>query len=138
MNRSELQRLSRLRAAEARVLLDNGYFAGAYYLLGYSLECALKACIAKQVTRYDFPDLGRVRDSYTHDLGRLLGVSGLKDEFEIELRTNPAFAVNWAIVQGWSESSRYDVAIRDSTARDFYSAVTTRRNGVLPWLTRRW
>ncbi|RLC09228.1 MAG: DNA-binding protein, partial [Deltaproteobacteria bacterium] len=26
-------------------MLDNGYFNGAYYLLGYSVECTLKACI---------------------------------------------------------------------------------------------
>jgi hypothetical protein len=47
MNRNDLQNLSRLREKEAKVLLDNGCFAGAYYLLGYAVECALKACIAK-------------------------------------------------------------------------------------------
>jgi hypothetical protein len=68
MNRNDLQNLSRLRGKEAKVLLENGYFAGAYYLLGYAVECALKACIAKQIRRYDFPDLTFVRDSHTHNI----------------------------------------------------------------------
>ena len=38
-----------------KALLDGGYPAGAYYLMGYAVECALKACIAKQTKRYDFP-----------------------------------------------------------------------------------
>ena len=49
LNRDNLQRVSDLRAEEARLLLDNGHYPGAYYLLGYAVECALKACIAKQV-----------------------------------------------------------------------------------------
>jgi hypothetical protein len=47
MNRNDFQKISRLRVKEAKALLDNGYPAGAYYLMGYAVECALKACIAK-------------------------------------------------------------------------------------------
>ncbi|MCH9011178.1 MAG: HEPN domain-containing protein, partial [Chloroflexi bacterium] len=79
MNRADLQEISSLRVEEARVLLRNGYYSGAYYLIGYAVECALKACIAKQIRRYDFPDRKLVNDSYTHDLEKLLGVSGLKE-----------------------------------------------------------
>ena len=34
---------------DARALLAAGCWAGAYYLAGYALECALKACILKFV-----------------------------------------------------------------------------------------
>ncbi len=37
-------------------MLNAGYPDGAYYPAGYSVECGLKACIAKGVQRYDFPD----------------------------------------------------------------------------------
>ncbi len=47
MNRSDLQNLATIRLRDAEVLLDNGRYDGAYYLLGYVIECALKACIAK-------------------------------------------------------------------------------------------
>src|SRR5262249_10273775 len=56
MTRADLQQLSRLRRREARVLLDAGHSAGAYYLVGYAVECALKACIARSTRRYDFPE----------------------------------------------------------------------------------
>ena len=138
MNRADLQEISRLRVKEARVLLQNGYYSGAYYLLGYAVECALKACIAKQVRRYEFPDRKLVNDSYTHDLERLLGISGLKEELDSESAGNPSLQRYWTIVKDWSEQSRYNSDISENAARDLYSAVTARRNGVLSWLMRLW
>ena len=138
MNRTDLQRLARLREQEAKVLLDNGCFAGAYYLLGYAVECALKACIAKQIRRYDFPDRRLVNDSYTHDLEKLLNVSGMKSAMQSETQTNPNLAVNWTIVKDWSEQSRYSNNISEIMARNFFSAVTEKGSGVLLWLRKRW
>jgi hypothetical protein len=138
MNRNSLQRISRLRVREAGILLKNGCFSGAYYLLGYAIECAFKACIAKQIKRYDFPDRKLINDSYTHDLEKLLGVSGLKVEYQTEIQSNPGLEINWAIVKDWSEQSRYSTDISETMARDFYSAVTARKNGVLTWLRKWW
>lgn len=138
MNRTDLQNLSRLRDKEAKVLLENQWFAGAYYLLGYAVECALKACIAKQIQRYDFPDRKLVNDSHTHDLEKLLNISGLKEALQRETRMHPLLAVNWTIVKDWSEQSRYDHRIAEIMARNFYSAVTSRGSGVLTWLRKRW
>lgn len=138
MNRNSLQRISRLRVREAGILLKNGCFSGAYYLLGYAIECAFKACIAKQIKRYDFPDRKLINDSYTHDLEKLLGVSGLKVEYQKEIQSNPGLEINWAIVKDWSEQSRYSTDISETMARDFYSAVTARKNGVLTWLRKWW
>ena len=127
-----------MRVKEAKVLLDNGYFSGAYYILGYAVECALKACIAKQIRRYDFPDRRLINDSYTHDLDRLLSVSGLIYELRRERRANSALDVNWGIVEDWKVDSRYETGVSESKARDLFAAVTARRGGVLPWLKRRW
>jgi hypothetical protein len=137
MNRNDLQALSRLRLREAKVLLDNDCFEGAYYLAGYAVECALKACIAKQIKRYDFPDKKVVTDSYSHDIVKLIQVSGLKAQHDIEMR-NPAFALNWAIVKDWSEQVRYSRSISRIQTQDLYSAITVRRNGVMPWLRKWW
>src|SRR5215813_8542265 len=138
MNRADLQRLSRLREHEAQVLLDNGCFAGAYYLLGYAIECALKVCVAKQIRRYDFPDRKLVNDSYTHDLEKLLNISGMKNVMGSEIQTNPNLAVNWAIVKDWSEQSRYNNNISEIMARNVFSAITEKSSGVLSWLRKRW
>ena len=138
MNRADFQAISRLRVQEARALLQNGYYSGAYYLAGYAVECALKACIAKQTRRHDFPDRKLVNDSYTHNLERLLGVSGLKEELDSDSAGNPTLEQNWAIAKEWSEQSRYNTDIPENAARDLFSAVTARRNGVLSWLMRWW
>lgn len=138
MNRSDLQRLTRIRLREARVLLTNGHYQGAYYLLGYAVECALKACIARQTRRYDFPDRKLVNDSYTHDLSKLLSVSGLEPEYRKESDNNPTFELNWTIVKDWSEQSRYTVSVNKTRAADFRSAVVGRRHGILPWLQKWW
>lgn len=138
MNRNDLQRLARLRVSEAKSLLDNNHFPGAYYLLGFSIECAFKACIAKQFRRHDFPDLRLVRDSYSHNLERLLQLSGLGLDFKTARRDNPSLELNWSIVKDWSVESRYEWSVSERTVRDFYQAVNTRTNGVLPWLRARW
>jgi hypothetical protein len=51
-----LQRLAKERVAEAKILLAARKWSGAYYLVGYAVEFALKACIAKRVKAEDFPD----------------------------------------------------------------------------------
>ncbi len=138
MNRTELQQLTKIRVREAKVLLDNRCYAGAYYLLGYALECAFKSCIAKQTRKYDFPDKALAKKVFTHDLNELLKLSGLSVEHQKECRTNRSFEVNWTIVKDWSEESRYFNAITINQAKELRSAVVSRRSGVLPWLQKWW
>lgn len=54
MNRKTFQVLANLRIREAQALLRAKEFSGAYYLVGYAVECGLKACIAKGVKKHDF------------------------------------------------------------------------------------
>jgi HEPN domain-containing protein len=137
MNRADLQRVTRLRVQEAHTLLMDGRFPGAYYLMGYAVECALKACVAKQTRRYDFPDKKLANDVYTHDLEKLLQVAELTRVFEADRRASLELELSWAIVKDWSEGARYETGITGSQARDLYSACTG-RNGVLPWVRKRW
>jgi HEPN domain-containing protein len=137
LKRTDFQQIAKQRVAEAKALLDAGHHQGAYYLVGYTVECALKSCVAKQVNRCDFPDRKLAEKAFTHDLGQLLKVAGLELQFEQDRHANPALDVNWAIVKDWSETSRYDLGINALQARDLYSAVAG-RNGVFPWLRKRW
>ena len=138
MNRSDLQKLASLRIKEAKTLLDNDHCEGAYYLAGYSVECALKSCIAKKTRRYDFPDKKLVNESYKHDLKALVKVAGLEDRLKEEIESNREFDKNWAVVKDWTEESRYKTAIMESLARDLYTAIVNKKNGVLPWLKKVW
>lgn len=138
MNRTVLQAISRERRREAAALLHSRLFPGAYYLVGYAVECALKACIAKQTNKHDFPNRRLATDCWTHDLEKLVQLAGIKQDLDRDMKTSPALQVNWAIVKDWSESDRYDITITAAQARDLYSACTRRRNGLLPWIQSRW
>lgn len=138
MNRSDLRRLAKLRIQEVKILLDHGCFEGAYYLAGYAIECGLKACIARQTKRFDFPDLELVRASYTHKLRDLIKVAGLQTDFQKEIKSNKSFETNWAVVKDWSEKGRYRTRISEAEAGDLYSAIMNRKNGVFLWLKKRW
>jgi len=138
MHRFDLQKMAEERVADAAALLDAGRFQAAYYLCGYAVECALKACIAKQVREFDFPDRKVVNDSHVHNLAKLLDVSGLMPLHREEESLNRSFAENWGIVKDWSEASRYNAAITETKARILFLAVTDPTNGVLAWLKKQW
>jgi HEPN domain-containing protein len=137
VNRAALQAISRVRLGDARVLLQSGNYEGAYYLCGYVIECGLKACIAKQTKRYDFPDRKTVADSYTHDLARLVRISELELALNREIQADGVFSRYWTVVKDWSEDSRYQRRTAQE-ARDLYEAVSDRRHGVLRWIRRHW
>lgn len=135
VNRKDLQVLVNLRIREAQILFDATEYSGAYYLAGYAVECALKACIAKKSKRYDFPDKKTVIDSYTHDLVTLARLSGLK--VELEGQTDPDLKKNWDIVLNWSEESRYRL-MGQLASKEMISAIIQRSHGVLPCIKRHW
>lgn len=71
MNRRDFQELARVRLREAGALLRARHYDGAYYLAGYAVECALKACLARKVRRHEFPPkVGCVSQMYDHDASR--------------------------------------------------------------------
>lgn len=139
MNRSDFQRLAELRLTEGKALLDAGHYAGAYYLLGYAAECALKACIAKKTRRYDFPPERKdYEEIYTHDLVKLLKQSGQEIAFQKACKTDRILDQNWTTVKDWKETSRYDLNISSSRSRDLYVALNQNSHGVLKWLKKWW
>ena len=138
MNRGDFQLLTRERRREASSLLKQGHSLGAYYLMGYAIECALKACIAKQTKKHDFPDKRLAQQPHTHDLQVLVRLAGLGPALEEKRRKSKPFELNWAIIKDWSETVRYDLNITRRQARDFYSACTARKHGVLTWIWSRW
>lgn len=138
LNRYDLQRLADLRVEEARLLLDNGYYSGAYYLLGYAVECALKACIARQSAEFDFPDMERTRDSHNHDFRRLVVTAGLTADFLSEHRSSSQFRNNWDTVTKWKTNSRYQHSISEAQAAEMFDAVTGDNGGILPWIKSKW
>lgn len=136
LTRRDFQRLAELRAREAAALLRTRNPIGSYYLSGYAIECALKACIAKQGRRHEFPlKVEYVRRVYTHNLEELLKLADLEQQLQSDMRTNAVLARNWAIVKDWSEESRYSGS--GLNGRDLHEAVAG-QDGVLLWIKQRW
>lgn len=136
MNRIDFQEIAEHRLRESKALLDAGFPDGAYYLAGYAVECALKACIAKRTHEHDFPEKESIQ-YYSHDLEKLLGFAKLKSEFELALRVDPAMDANWIIVKDWSETSRYErKTVAD--ANGLLQAIEDQKGGLLPWVQKHW
>jgi hypothetical protein len=131
--------LAEVRIAEATALLGLPVPLpdGAYYLAGYAVECALKACIAKTYNQHDWPEKSFVSDCHTHNLGALVRLAGLEVALLADAAANLAFALNWSIVKDWSERSRYE-RHSQAKARRMVDAVTDNANGVLSWIKARW
>lgn len=137
MNRKDLKALALTRLREAKVLLANGEYSGAYYLAGYIVECALKACIARQTRLHDFPDKNRADASWKHEPEPLVRAAGLQPSLEAESKADPQFRANWDVVKDWKVNSRY-VGWDKKEAQDMVRAVSESRHGVLRWLKRHW
>ncbi len=94
MNRGDLQRLSNARIREAKILFAAEEYSGAYYLAGYAIECALKACFARGVKRYDFPDRNGAGKVFTHRLQELVKIAELDVELDAARKASPGFFKN--------------------------------------------
>jgi HEPN domain-containing protein len=137
MDRKDLQSLSRWRLLEAKALLRAGLPNGAYYLAGYAVECALKACIAKSTRRYEFPDRRRVDASYTHNLKELVKLARLERGRSELTEQDPGFKKSWEVLELWSEESRYKQYTLDE-ATELVNAVGGRKQGVMRWIKLFW
>jgi len=140
LDRAELQRLSTERIEDARALLDASRWPGAYYLAGYSLECALKSCVLARVERDSgviFEDKGYSQKCWTHDLEKLVTLADLADERDNATVADPNLAQNWLIAKDWSESSRYQISTQ-LQAEKLFNAISDNTHGVLQWLKNSW
>jgi hypothetical protein len=137
MNRIDFQKIAETRLREAKALLDAGFPDGAYYLSGYAIECALKACIAKRTLQHDFPDKKLVEKSYTHDVEKLMEAAGLANLLKLALARNEGLALDWETVREWSEQSRYEASTAQK-ATALLRAIEDQAGGLLPWIQLHW
>jgi HEPN domain-containing protein len=138
LDRANFQRLAKARIDDAKALLDNQRWDGAYYLAGYAVECGLKSCIiAKLLATDEFPEKSFSDNCWTHNLTQLVSLAGLKDKLDADADVS----LNWTLVKDWNETVRYDLkgaSDAKSKAEDLYHAVTDSAHGVLLWIQMHW
>jgi hypothetical protein len=139
VDRADWQHLAEVRIGEATALLGlaSPMPDGAYYLAGYSVECALKACIASAYNQYVWPDKQFVVDCHTHDILSLVRLAALERAKNTDAAANPALPLNWSIVKDWNERCRYETHTLAKAVR-MVEAVSDLSDGVLPWIKGHW
>jgi hypothetical protein len=130
--------LAASRLEEARVLLQNKLWTGAYYMTGLAVECALKAYLASTVKAHDFPDKEFVNKMYVHKLEALFTAdAALWAALQADMRADAKLTVNWSTVKDWDDKKRYDI-VEELEARGLYEATTDAGSGVMEWIRGRW
>ncbi len=112
-------------------------WSNAYYLAGYTIELALKACVARQISADTLPEKRLINGVYTHEIDKLIGLAGLKVELKNRSDENSLFAANWAICSEWSPDVRYQDRTPTETTQ-LLNAISNNENGVLPWIKKYW
>jgi len=139
LNREKLQQLSSERIGDAQALLGVSRWSGAYYLAGYSLECALKSCVLTHIdkTGIIFDDRKYAENCWTHDLAVLMRKANLVDERNMATAANSNLGKNWGIAKDWSELSRYRI-FPQKGAEKLVTAINDDTDGVLQWVKNFW
>jgi HEPN domain-containing protein len=138
VTRAEFRELAEQRLVEAKVLLDQKQWDGAYYLAGYAVELGLKACIIKTLLATDaFPDREFSKNCYTHAIETLVRLAKLSDVRKSAMDADPDLLTNWAMAKDWSEEKRYH-RIDKTEAESLYAAIADSLHGVLPWIKTQW
>ncbi len=142
MDRNKLKSLANARLQDAKALLGRKRWSGAFYLSGYVIECALKACLLRHLGESEalFGDqsyVKRLADCWTHDLVKLVNLAGLDADFGVARGVNATLDRYWVITKDWKETSRYDDKT-EADAKSLYEAVSHRPDGVFQWMQSRW
>lgn len=140
-SRSELHLIAETRLVEAKALFAANLYDGAYYLIGYAVETALKACICKLLDEDFPPSNGEIAKAYrTHRFEDLVILAGLRKKLQAKVTADLDFAINWNLVKGWRETQRYDIigSSDQSRTQEVIVALEDPAYGVLTWLKTQW
>lgn len=132
-----MQQMADEKILDARLLLQNNRFSNAYYLAGYAVELALKACVSRQFQTDVIPEKSLATAIWVHDLPKLVSLAGLQPALATRSAMDLPFRTNWGIVSQWGPDARYGQTTPQN-ATDLLDAVDDAQAGVLPWIKLYW
>lgn len=121
--------------------MDNKCYEGCNYLLGYVIEMALKARICTLLNLATYPE--QFKDYKTHDLGKLLILSGLSNELD-EKEINEVeskYKLPWSVVIEWNEIFRYKFTVeynKNSADEAYSNTQYICTFFILNWIKEKW
>lgn len=104
MTKEILQKLAETRFEEAKVLLDNKFYEGCNYLLGYVIELALKARIC-MLLNDDYPE--SILGYKNHKFIELFYLAGLRKELDLKRNIDDDFKISYTQVLTLKVENRY-------------------------------
>lgn len=152
MNTPEsIRELAWKRIEEAKILCKNDKIEGAYYLAGYSFELMLKAAICSRIgmpNLFDEEDrnanaidgISDVRRAVkTHNLGSLLLLSGIRNEFNLYwMDSAKSRTILSEFSLNWSEACRYKpIGYINQKTVEAIIFLLSNEQGVLKWIEKR-
>jgi hypothetical protein len=137
MTRADLQKLADEKLSDAQILFNSKSWSNAYYVAGYAVELAIKACIAKSFKADTVPDKDLVMKTYSHEFPKLIGAAGLTPELQKQVQASQDFRTAWGVVNQWSPDDRY-TENSEQDAKEFIEAISHATHGVLPWIKTHW
>lgn len=141
-NHKELKAIAKSRLRASRILLAHMDFDGAVYMMGYALECCLKAIICKRLNLAQYPDKNVSTDKNnifkTHKFDILLTLSGLENDFSLSTAP-PRRSENWSLVTRWKPEIRYEpIGSRsEEDTKRMYEALVEDPDGIITWINKR-
>lgn len=137
MLRKDFQTLAIERLKDAKALLNANRYTASYYVSGLAFECAVKACLAGKTRRFEFPPK-ETREYYSHNIEALLKQAGLRTPLHEACVANPELGLSWNVIKDWKVDVRYGNAVSEQMARDMFSGLNARSNGMMAWIRQYW
>ncbi len=138
----DFNNLAEKRLKTVGILISNQEWGMAVYMMGFVLECILKASICKTLNLATYPEIKVTKNqkitSYflTHDFDMLLVVSGASNIFQLSgqgASSWSGFTQEYTKIGKWTDI-RYNVLEQfdEKSVKNLYGFLTTEPNGIIP------
>lgn len=141
IKRKTLKSLVSQKLKASKALYKAGEYDTAGYLLGYVVECGLKAMICKTLNLKEYPDTGRHYDVFArHSLDLLLILSGYSHQLDFTRKSNQHLKNNWQkLTKDWSTDVRYKQGVySQALIEEKLDALENTKYGFLTWFQGKW
>ncbi|MFA5931850.1 MAG: hypothetical protein WC793_00515 [Candidatus Paceibacterota bacterium] len=134
---NEFKKLASERLTTAEFLIEAGEWLMAAYIMGFVLECVLKAASCKTLHLSKYPEFGNgVKQEVaayfrTHNFDQLLVVSGLSDIFTLTGKYSSQWSGFTQEYQGKWTDLRYDIYAKQFTEEKVKNMHTFLKNGII-------
>jgi len=141
-NSSDFEKLAENRLKTIDILISNREWGVAVYLMGFVLECVLKASACKALNLNSYPDFQKTKNikitNYflTHDFDMLLLVSGASNIFGLSgqgASSWSGFTQEYTKIGKWTDI-RYDTLTQfdETITKNLFGYLTKEPDGIIP------